>query len=175
MRFVGIWARSVLSNPWVTLAFVLAFCCAMGCAASATAVTNFSKVVPADRSDEALAATTRRGRSNPKSIKRSQVHQPDEQKAVQMVQSAEPELPELPFDISEEDQVDFDESKLAVYKSWEWPDQEAPANLPLPPGRYDHERNNRRVLRFGRSARRHPRAFANLIGRELDETEKGET
>ena len=59
---------------------------------------------------------------------------------------------QVKLQISEQDQVEFDDSKLGSFQSWEPPEDEIPHNQCLPPVRYEHEMNAIRVLRFSTSA-----------------------
>ncbi|CAK9077446.1 unnamed protein product, partial [Durusdinium trenchii] len=78
------------------------------------------------------------------------------------------------FEISQEEQIDFDDSQLKSYKSFEWPDEDKTPLQALPPGREEHERNLRRVKRLSRSARRYPRAFRVIVGRDSSSESEGE-
>ena len=73
--------------------------------------------------------------------------------------------------ISMEDQVDFDDSELDVYRSLDVPKIAAPRNQALPPGRLEHEANTVQVARFSSAAARNPRRFKDLVrrGRGVEE------
>lgn len=66
--------------------------------------------------------------------------------------------------------MEFDECGLAAYQSYEQPDQPAPLNQ-TPPGREEHERCSRRIMRFSSAAMRHPRHFKAIIGRSSESEE----
>ena len=70
------------------------------------------------------------------------------------------------FQISQKDQIDFNESKLKTYTSWEWPEAPHPA---MPPGRPEHEESIIRMLRFSNAVKRFPRAFRTMLGRTSSE------
>ena len=78
---------------------------------------------------------------------------------------------EIPFEVSEEDHVEFDDRQLKSLKSWSSETEDAPCNVPLPPGRLEHELNARRVRRFLRSAGKHREKFEKVIGRMAEAEE----
>ncbi|CAK9077860.1 unnamed protein product [Durusdinium trenchii] len=80
--------------------------------------------------------------------------------------------PDILFAISSEDQIYYDDSTLATYRSWEPSMEPRPLGQPLPPGPQEHLENMHRVLRLARSARRHPRAFKVVLGRDEDSDEE---
>ena len=78
---------------------------------------------------------------------------------------------EIPFEVSAEDHVDFDDQQLQSLNSWTVAMDDAPRNVPLPPGRLEHELNARRVRRFVRSAGKHREKFESIIGRMAEAEE----
>ncbi|CAK9019035.1 unnamed protein product [Durusdinium trenchii] len=133
----------------------------MGCAASVQTNTDFSRVCPCD---EAACTTDR-------SSDRDTQCQP-EPRPLSASAASEREvlrLFKIDLQIQEEDQLDLDDSDLAIYKSCEIPKQPAPRHQPLPPGREDHLANTRRVARFAALAVRHPRLFRERVGRAEEE------
>ncbi|CAK9003419.1 unnamed protein product [Durusdinium trenchii] len=83
-------------------------------------------------------------------------------------------VPALDVKRGPKEQIDFDDSQLKSYKSFEWPDEDKTPLQALPPGREEHERNLRRVKRLSRSARRYPRAFRVIVGRDSSSESEGE-
>ena len=70
----------------------------------------------------------------------------------------------LPFQVSDQQEIDFDDSELEFYQSFEWP-KDDPAGINLPPSRIEHEKHLRRMEKFTRAVRKHQDGFKRLIGR----------
>lgn len=120
----------------------------MGCAASAT--TKLTSVMPID-SKETVKYETR-----------------EEQAEVEMKDTfVVPQVPEkeVLFELSDEHQIDFDDSELELCQSFEWPKEGRPCDVPLPPGRLEHEKHLCRLEKFMRAARKHPDGFKQYVGR----------
>jgi len=119
----------------------------MGCAASAT--TKLTSVMPID-SKETVKYETR-----------------EEQAEVEMKDIFMPQVPEkeVLFELSDEHQIDFDDSELELCQSFEWPKEGRPCDVPLPPGRLEHEKHLCRLEKFMRAARKHQDGFKQYVGR----------
>ena len=52
------------------------------------------------------------------------------------------------FQLTQEDQIDFQDGHLEIYKSYDWREDDYPSGVPLPPGRALHEQHLRRMNRF---------------------------
>eukprot|EP00434_Breviolum_minutum_P018896 symbB.v1.2.016665.t1/scaffold1250.1/size128898/7 len=68
------------------------------------------------------------------------------------------------FQVSDQDEIDFDDSELEFYQSFQWPKND-PAGINLPPSRIEHEKHLRRMEKFTRAVRKHQDGFKRLIGR----------
>lgn len=64
----------------------------------------------------------------------------------------------------DQQEIDFDDSELEFYQSFEWPKND-PAGINLPPSRIEHEKHLRRMEKFTRAVRKHQDGFKRLIGR----------
>ncbi|CAK8992874.1 unnamed protein product [Durusdinium trenchii] len=131
----------------------------MGCAASVQTV-SFSKVMPTDEApvasdmlpnvshqhqlNEGLPALRSAKGTQPTDARHDQESHTHQRRVL--------EASQVKLQISEQDQVEFDDSKLGSFQSWEPPEDEIPHNQCLPPVRYEHEMNAIRVLRFSTSA-----------------------
>ena len=129
----------------------------MGCVASARATMRCSKVISFD---EAVGTTEIIPSPNPLRSDQEVEHNPRTLESLKIAVA-----------ISTEDQVDFDDSELDVYRSLDVPKIAAPRNQALPPGRLEHEANTVQVARFSSAAARNPRRFKDLVrrGRGVEE------
>ena len=122
----------------------------MGCAASAT--TKLTSVMPID-SKETMKYETGK-----------------EQAEVEIDDTLIVLVPQVPekevlFQLSGEHQIDFDDSELELCQSFEWPKEGRPCDVPLPPGRLEHEKHLCRLEKFMRAARKHQDGFKQYVGR----------
>lgn len=134
----------------------------MGCAASATTTGSFSRAIPSDEAP-CISRIGSPGQSRPETEGPSLRGEQEAESHRRALQSLK-----IALRISREDQVDFDDSELDLYKP---PRQPAPRNQFLPPGRPEHVANTRRVARFCHAAARHPNFFGQIVGRGLAEEE----
>ena len=124
----------------------------MGCASSSTKARGFSQVVPEE------GQVTERHQAKTGTTESSQ-------STVLPSESWKQTRKKILFEISANDQLDLDVSKLKSYKSFEWPTEPPPLNRPMPPARQEHEENLSQVLRFSQAVTRFPRAFRVLLRR----------
>ena len=159
----------------------------MGCAASAASRTSdYSRVVPSN--SEQLNLSDLSNISKHEIAENSRPKSENIGKRVAFAEDTEQAYAEEPhgvtsrdmtitseilFQVAENDQVHFDERRLDIYNSFEWPDGNMPRNVALPPGRLEHEINARQVRRFIRGAQRHQRRFRQIIGRGDSSDEEG--
>jgi len=119
----------------------------MGCAASAT--TKLTSVMPID--EETAKYETRK-----------------EQAKVEIEGTfVVPEVPEqlVLFELCDEHRIDFDDSELELCQSFQWPKENRPRGVPLPPGRREHEKHLCRLEKFMRAVRKHQDGFKQYVGR----------
>ena len=58
------------------------------------------------------------------------------------------------FQLTKEEQIEFQDGDLEIYKSYDWREDDHPSGVPLPPGRKLHEQHLRRMNRFMRKVER---------------------
>mmetsp|Transcript_104191 Transcript_104191/g.145150 ORF Transcript_104191/g.145150 Transcript_104191/m.145150 type:complete len:124 (+) Transcript_104191:64-435(+) len=69
------------------------------------------------------------------------------------------------FQVSDQDEIDFDDSELELCQSFQWPKENRPRGVPLPPGRREHEKHLCRLEKFMRAVRKHQDGFKQYVGR----------